>query len=223
MFKRAYLASLAAGLAVTFLSCPARAEEPANLTAAKQAVNYYVQSGEYAKDVATVALRANKYLARRIPKGAKPGKKLAVVFDIDDTTLTNLSHMAANDYGYVPAVWNAWVAEAHARAIIPVQTVYDTAIRGKIDVIFITGRPETQRAATEHNLRDVGYDTWARIYFKPTTDVMLTNLGFKIDVRRKLTQEGYTIIANIGDQDSDLAGGYAERTFKLPNPFYLAK
>jgi hypothetical protein len=28
------------------------------------------------------------------------------------------------------------------------------------------------------------------------------------------------IIANLGDQFSDLAGGYAERTFKLPNPFY---
>ena len=27
-------------------------------------------------------------------------------------------------------------------------------------------------------------------------------------------------IANVGDQPSDLAGGYAERTFLLPNPFY---
>jgi HAD superfamily, subfamily IIIB (Acid phosphatase) len=42
-------------------------------------------------------------------------------------------------------------------------------------------------------------------------------------VRRKLTAEGYIIIANIGDQDSDLTGGYAERIFKLPNPFYLTK
>jgi HAD superfamily, subfamily IIIB (Acid phosphatase) len=31
---------------------------------------------------------------------------------------------------------------------------------------------------------------------------------------------GYTIIANAGDQDSDLRGGHAERTFKVPNPFY---
>jgi hypothetical protein len=29
-----------------------------------------------------------------------------------------------------------------------------------------------------------------------------------------------TIIANVGDQESDLAGGHAERTFKVPNPFY---
>jgi len=29
------------------------------------------------------------------------------------------------------------------------------------------------------------------------------------------------IIANIGDQDSDLDGGFAERHFKVPNPFYF--
>jgi hypothetical protein len=26
---------------------------------------------------------------------------------------------------------------------------------------------------------------------------------------------------NIGDQMSDLDGGFAERTYKLPNPFYF--
>jgi hypothetical protein len=28
------------------------------------------------------------------------------------------------------------------------------------------------------------------------------------------------VTANIGDQPSDLSGGYAEKTFLLPNPFY---
>jgi hypothetical protein len=32
--------------------------------------------------------------------------------------------------------------------------------------------------------------------------------------------EGYTILLSMGDQRSDLEGGYAERTFKLPNPYY---
>jgi len=32
--------------------------------------------------------------------------------------------------------------------------------------------------------------------------------------------QGYAIVVNIGDQMSDLDGGFAERTFKLPNPFY---
>ena len=32
---------------------------------------------------------------------------------------------------------------------------------------------------------------------------------------------GYLIILNVGDQESDLTGGFADRTFKLPNPFYF--
>jgi acid phosphatase len=39
-------------------------------------------------------------------------------------------------------------------------------------------------------------------------------------VRNEIEQGHYTIIANIGDQPSDLSGGHAERTFLLPDPFY---
>jgi len=227
MFKRLLFATLALGLA---LACPAQSGpapdptiDPSNLYPHKLQLKAYIDSGGYARDVAAVALQADKYLVKRLAKGAKPGKKLAIVFDIDETTLSNLPHILANDYGYVPRIWNEWVAEGRARAIVPVQTVYDTAIRGKIDVFFITGRTENDRAATERNLRDVGYDTWTRIYYyKPSGDTPLSLAGFKTEVRRKLTQEGYVIVANIGDQNSDLVGGYAERYFKLPNPFYIS-
>ena len=37
---------------------------------------------------------------------------------------------------------------------------------------------------------------------------------------RQIEQQGYTIIANIGDQPSDLDGGFSEQTYLLPNPFY---
>ena len=39
--------------------------------------------------------------------------------------------------------------------------------------------------------------------------------------RQVIAAKGYTIILNIGDQASDLAGCCAERSFKLPNPFYF--
>jgi 5'-nucleotidase (lipoprotein e(P4) family) len=223
MIKRALLASLAVGLTLVFTSGPVRADEPPNLDLAKQQMRNYVGSGEYAKRVAEVALQANRYLVKRIAKGAKPGKKLAVVFDIDETTLSNLPHLIANDYGYVPKTWDAWVLSGQAHAIIPVQTVYDTAVRGKVDVFFITTRPESARASTERNLREVGYDTWARIFYKPVTGPEHSTTGFKTDVRRKLVKEGYVIILNLGDQDSDVMGGYAERSYKLPNPFYFTK
>jgi hypothetical protein len=39
-------------------------------------------------------------------------------------------------------------------------------------------------------------------------------------VRQRLSEEGYRILVNIGDQESDLAGGYAEFAVKLPNYIY---
>jgi predicted secreted acid phosphatase len=212
------------GLALVFATGVVTAVEPTNLSTAKQQVQHYVATGEYGKEVARVAAEANKYLIRRIPRGipktAKISKKLAVVFDIDETTLSNARHIQANDYGYLPKVWDAWVAEGQATAIYPVQAVYNTAVNAGIDVFFITGRTPDGAAATERNLRQVGYETWARIIYKPV-DFAEPARAFKIDARRKLAAEGYLIILNIGDQNSDLVGGYAEKIFKLPNPFYI--
>jgi hypothetical protein len=47
--------------------------------------------------------------------------------------------------------------------------------------------------------------------------------AFKTTERIKVEAEGYTIIANIGDQMSDIEGGHAQCTFKVPNPFYFIK
>ena len=43
--------------------------------------------------------------------------------------------------------------------------------------------------------------------------------------RRKfiLAEAGYTIIATVGDQESDLEGGFAECRFKALNPFYFIR
>jgi len=208
-------------LALVF-ALPARqfAIEPTNLSTAKSEIYRYVNSGEYARDLGSVALKATKYLARRLNHAPKPGEKLAMVLDIDETTLTNLPHFLANDFGYVPVVWNRYVATGQAKAIVPVQVAYDMAVRANVAVFFITARKESMRAATERNLREVGYDTWAKTYFQPE-DSEETAQRYKTAIRKKITAEGYTIIINIGDQDSDLRGGYAERTFKLPNPIYI--
>jgi hypothetical protein len=41
----------------------------------------------------------------------------------------------------------------------------------------------------------------------------------KSGLRYSIERLGYKIILNIGDQESDLAGGFSERTYKLPNPW----
>lgn len=201
---------------------PLPAAEPPNLDLAKQAVTRYLSSGEYGEDLTRVAVGAGKYLARRVARPLREGEKRAIVLDIDETALTNLTHITAQDFGYVPEVWSRWVATGQARAIVPVQLVYDLAVRNNVAVFFITGRSPADAPGTEKNLRETGYATWEKIYYKPA-DRAGTAQAFKTGVRRQLVADGWTIIANLGDQDSDLAGGYAERTFKLPNPFYRIK
>jgi predicted secreted acid phosphatase len=214
IFPRVYLIVLTLALTGSSL-----AQEPLNLSTAKRDVMAYVESGAYGKELVKIAMEANKHIIRRAARGAKEGQKLAVIFDIDETTLTNLPHMQTLDFGYVPPLWDEWVAAGQARAIIPVQTVYDTALRLCLEIIFITGRKVSDAPGTEKNLREVGYDTWGQIHYKPN-DYTGTSQDFKIGVRKRLAREGYVIIANVGDQWSDLNGGYAEKVFKLPNPFY---
>ncbi len=39
--------------------------------------------------------------------------------------------------------------------------------------------------------------------------------------RADIERQGYKIITAIGDQLSDMTGGYVEMGFKLPNPMYF--
>ena len=44
---------------------------------------------------------------------------------------------------------------------------------------------------------------------------------YKAATRAHIESLGYEIVANFGDQFSDLSGGFEDRTFKMPNPNYF--
>lgn len=214
------------GLAVVLSACVSRnpsaaTREPANIYPLKLELRAYVDSGHYMQDIAAVSARANAWLEERAPRKTN-GERLAIVFDLDETLLFNWPHISRNDFGYVPDVWNAWVEKAEALPIEPVREVYRAARRLGVDVVFITGRRERDRFATEKNLRAIACGEYVALICKPNA-AKGTSAAFKTAARERLTKEGWTIVANVGDQESDLAGGFAERTFKVPNPFYLTE
>src|SRR5262249_22513718 len=45
-------------------------------------------------------------------------------------------------------------------------------------------------------------------------------IQYKSGTRAYIESQGYDIVANFGDQFSDLEGGFADKTFKMPNPNY---
>jgi hypothetical protein len=72
------------------------------------------------------------------------------------------------------------------------------------------------------NLREAGFGRYQKLILRPESDLGAPSVvPFKSGERRKLERAGYDILVNVGDQDSDLAGGYANRTFKVPNPMYF--
>jgi acid phosphatase len=222
----AFLVAASAGC-----SAPARSDAPAavpSLAEAKRRVVDYVGSGRYDTDVASAVAEAKAYLERRLGAGGK----LAIVLDIDETSLSNLPSLRANDYGFIvagpcdlprgPCGFLAWIEMARAEPIRPVLGLVRFAREHGVAVFFITGRPERFRAATERNLREAGYE-WTGVVLKPDDLTVTSAADFKAPARRNIVDQGYTIVVNIGDQMSDLDGGHAERTFKLPNPFYFVR
>jgi predicted secreted acid phosphatase len=208
-------ALLAAGL---WAGCATASKEPANLTPHKQELIRYVDSGDYDRDLQAVAERARTWIELRA-RSRKPGEQLCVVMDLDETLLRNWSQMRGNDFGYVPAEWSKWVVSGAAPAIEPIRDLFRRARALGVDVVFITGRPERHRAATEENLRKIQCGDYAMLICAPD-GLKTTAAEFKTDARRDLVGGGRVIVANVGDQLSDLTGGFAEKTFKLPNPFY---
>jgi len=193
---------------------------PDNLTQVKEILTEYHDSGEYAEGMEVVADRARKALPALIST-ARPGTKPAIVFDIDETVLSNWQFISSNDYGLPAKEWQAFQEKAINARIQPTYLLYREALKNDVAVFLITGRRTPERAATTQNLRRAGFDAYDGLFLRPVSDDRPSVIPYKSGTRRSIEEDGYTIVLNIGDQWSDLEGGSAVKTFKLPNPFYF--
>ncbi len=207
---------------LSFFLSPVSFAEPANLTLLKQKIQAYHDSGTYQKELSHVLSQANIFILHRSALNAHllHPKKLAVVLDIDETCLSNYDKMVARQFGGPGKPWHDEALAADAPAIKPMLSFYNGLLKHGIAVFFVTGRTDAEALATKKNLKAAGYHDWSGLYFKPNQYKMPSAIPFKSHTRALITQKGYTIIASIGDQKSDLKGGYAEKGYKLPNPYY---
>jgi predicted secreted acid phosphatase len=205
----------------------AGSSEPANVGDVKTAAVAYHDSGAYERDVASAVAPAEAWLTQRAQLATRP----AIIFDIDETALSNWDVIIADDFGRVipgpcahlpngPCGWEAWDLRGQDKAIDATLNLYLHAKALDVAVFFITGRSESQRNATERNLRSAGYDSFAKLIMPSDGAKFASAADFKAPRRAEIEEAGYTIIANVGDQPSDLTGGHAEKTFLLPDPFY---
>lgn len=165
-------------------------------SAALKGVDY----ATWQRDVQSVVDTARPYLKERI--AASPaGEKPAIVLDIDNTTLET-------DFHYfwtfpTPAIQSMrdMVREASSRGVA---------------VFFVTARPGIIESLTSYNLKAVGYPVTG-LYVRDLPDLFHEVSTYKTEKRAEIEARGYTVIANFGNNTTDLVGGHAERAFKLPD------
>lgn len=220
--KRINLKFLLLFLITALLTNISQAREPENLHTAKQRAIFYHDSSEYNFDQEAIVQQAISFLADKIAKNKElpEPKKLAVVFDIDETSLSNYKILLSLDFAYHSPHLLTALEEADDPVIQPTLKLYNFAKDNGVSIFFITGRPEELRIFTEANLKGVGFTKWVKLFLKPNEYKEKSVIPYKSGARKSIEAQGYQIVVNIGDQWSDLAGGYAERVFKMPNPYY---
>jgi predicted secreted acid phosphatase len=196
--------------------------EPFNITLLKKELVAYHDSGTYERDFATVVHHAQDYIQKRVNENKRlvHPQKLALVLDIDETSLSNYSAIIKHDFAVDRSIIHRRILAAKAPALQATLQLYNFARLNGVSVFFVTGRPQNECLASQRNLQKVGFTHWVALYCRPLQDHAFSIIPFKSAARKKITDQGYDIIANIGDQNSDLKGGFAERGYKLPNPYY---
>ena len=201
----------------------ALANTPENLDTAKAKAVAYHDSGHYYHDISIVTTRAFHYLQRRIAENNKLAhpKKLAAVFDIDETSLSNYNDMLYLNFGGTDEESDALENKGHDPAIPSTLALYTYAENHGVTIFMVTGRREWMYKSTADNLNKVGYTGYTALYMKPNNYNQPSVIPYKSSVRKQIVNMGYDIVLDIGDQHSDLAGGSTDATFKVPNPYYL--
>ncbi|MGQ3890049.1 HAD family acid phosphatase [Legionella sp. CNM-1927-20] len=196
--------------------------EPPNISLVKKEIEAYHDSGAYQRELTAIIEKAHRYILNQIKlnKQRQTKRELALVLDIDETSLSNYDKLVHRNFMGTREIIHREILAADSVPIKPMLSLYQDAIKHGVKVFFITGRSESECNATQKNLLIAGYKNWAGLYCKPDNYNLPSIVKFKTKMRRLITKKGYTVVATIGDQYSDLLGGFAKKAFKLPNPFY---
>lgn len=207
-------------------------QEIINMDWQKKQLRTYVESGLHAAQQAqSIALARQLIMSQLNVASSKPK---AVIFDVDDTILDHSHYIVSNDFAYIEhmpnnlclypkgaCAWQDWVNLASAPVIEPSLALIKELNEQNIQIILLTGRNEKDRKATQDNLNKHGIN-YAQLIMRNADNEMQSAKDYKLSNREKLHKQ-YHLIANIGDQDSDLAGGMPSISIKMPNPFYFIK
>lgn len=201
---------------------------PNDVDGGDKALHTFDPNGAYAKEVGKIVTAAERTLKwHRDRKG--DGKK-AVLFDVDDTTINTYSYEIYSNFVYNPSINAAFVdnPDFDLPAVPHMVDLVTFAKDHGYEVFYLTGRGVAQLDGTIQDLDAAGYaPTDGNVYTKDLTAPWLSScapscstIQYKSLTRQHIESLGFNIVASFGDQYSDLEGGFADKTVKLPNPMY---
>jgi predicted secreted acid phosphatase len=198
----------------------------------------------YITQMSTIAKKWKQRLTHICATGVKRKQHPAVVFDADDTTLMTYDmEDGAMKFNFDPTLQDTWVQEGRFPATPKMPGVVNAAAKAGCKIVGLTGRNNAQRVATLDNLARYYHDANGNPRFKSafyftkwtSTDTppayvdcgldgntsSCSTIDYKGSTRKHVQDKlGLHIVANFGDQYSDLIGGSSDRAVKLPNPTY---
>src|SRR3989338_2339096 len=179
--KKIYLILCLFGLSVAAIA----EESNVNLSDVKKELRGYHDDGSYARDLIAVSHEAKAYLDQRLAAtSSQPKKKLAIVYDIDETLLSNYKRIEKNDFGAPLFYVIQSLKSADAQPIQPMLDLYNYAQAKSVTQFFVTGRQEDLRPCTIKNLQQAGYSGWKKLYLEPAGAHYKSAADFKAEVRK---------------------------------------
>ncbi|KAK4361859.1 hypothetical protein RND71_017100 [Anisodus tanguticus] len=190
----------------------------------KSYVSEYMTSQQYHDDCNAVVNAAIEYA--KTLNVSKEGKDLWV-FNIDETTLSNVPYYARPEVGFGATKSNmlkfeSWIKEGKSPAIPSALVLYKTLLDLGIKPIFITDTKEEFRQVRIANLKKAGYHSWFKFICKGENDSSAYSEhsgNWKTQKRAELVKAGYRLVGNLGGW-GDIIVDFLLRTFKMPNPMY---
>jgi predicted secreted acid phosphatase len=210
----------------------------------------FALDSNYAAEASGVAAKGSWYLAKKAKwwhKKQAPVK--AILLDVDDTALATWNYEIFSNWAFNPTTNGTYVTDQLFPPVPGMVDMANTAAGKGFAIFYLTGRPALQEAATLGNLTsdgigvDAGFPAPTKLsngedglFTKPAVadypdylktacagdpNGSCTTVHYKTATRAHIESLGYDIVANFGDQFSDLVGGFADKTFKLPNPNYF--
>lgn len=148
-----------------------------------------------------------------------------IVFDVDETSLSNFEIFRASHYVFDADSYNKQLETESSPAIQPSLELYNFLKEKGFKIFFITGRDynDFNYTHTLGNLKKSGYTNIDTLILRPAEFKNSTAQEYKSTIRQRLTNKGYNFIGNVGDQWSDMVGGNAGYMVRITNYMYCIK